>query len=217
MVSREGFTLDDEIAKKRHYNYKKGFIKVTTYSSQDKKFRIAMPDYMHGVLGYKEVKEDSQDEADTAFRKAVSEYDFRLANKRKVIYYTIMSSFNAEVDGKKIEKDTLGLYGDRDKRAAGLALWFAVCYETKFQDDNYYHRGLKYCDENFQEIGKPHYHAEMQVMAWTEERETFFNELRDRITQLSVNAESFINSNKKLADLIDHNQALPYLKIGEPK
>ena len=57
---------------------RKGFHKITTYTSTTEDFSALLPDYMIGVMGFDDVRGKNQGEVNKAFKKAVREYTVRV-------------------------------------------------------------------------------------------------------------------------------------------
>lgn len=211
VISRENYPLHDEEAKKRGWDWrKKGFQKVTTYSSKNRKrggFQIKLPDYMEGVLGKSIVWGHTQDEVDKAFNDRILEYNIRIASKRKVILYSILANVDTIIDGKAFNIDTLGLYSDKQKYSTGLAIWSVVCWETKTERG-----GFKYYDDKGYSVSKPSYKSHYEVIDYSPEREAFFKALSEQIALMVYNADNFLKEKKKLLELIDSSRALPFFK-----
>jgi hypothetical protein len=207
-ISKEKYRLHDEEAKKRDWHYTRGgFLKITTYTSKDKKiggFKIKLPDYMEGPLGYSFVRGFSQDEVDKKFRDAILEYNIRIASKRKVITYSLLANVDKVIEGKRFHKEQLKLYS-KSKYSTGLALWYAVCWETKTERGN-----SKYYDDEGHEVSTPSYGVPFEVLEYSPEREDFFKALSESIALMVYNADSFLKQKDKLLELIESNRALPF-------
>ena len=214
-VSKENYRLLDEEAKKRNWNWGKNcFQKITTYSSKNRKrggFQIKLPDYMEGVLAFSKVWGHSQDEVDKKFRNAILEYNLRIASKRRVITYSLLANVDKVIEGKRFHKEELSLY-DKSKYSTGLALWYAVCWETKTERGHF-----KYYDDEGYSISTPSYGSHFEVLEYSPQREAFFNALSESIALMVYNAESFLKQKDKLLELIDSNRALPFFVETEGK
>ena len=210
VISKKPWKLTDPIAESRNWHWSRGgFVLTTTYSSKDDFFKAKIPDYMAEVLGMDFIKADTRKEIEPLFKATVREYNFRDKEKHRVIMYVLLVRADHEVDGKHFEMDTLRGY---DKLQSGLSLWYKVCWETT--NENGYDK--KYLNDSYSRVKRPSNWNFRNVMMWTPEREQFFEELSQKITELAYRANAYINDNKDLGAIIDAGGLLPFYEEEKP-
>ncbi len=214
IVSKVQYSLFDSEAKKRRWDHrhKSGYHKVTRYDSKDEVFIIHFPDYMKEVLGRNHVRGGTQKIVDVHFKEGIREYNLRIASKRKVIAYSLLATVDDKIEGKQFTRTELNFYGDNEKYVTGLALWYAVCWETKAD------RGLKFFALDGKEVSTPTFRKHPMTMDYTPEREAFFTNFKHQIALLVHNASEFLNQTDKLLKLIDSSHLLlnlPFLDQQE--
>ena len=198
---------------------RKGFHKITTYTSTTEEFTALLPDYMHGVMGFDGVSGLNQGVVNTAFKKAVREYTVRVMSKKKVIAFSLLANADTTLADKPFKRATLGLYGDKGENSTGLAIWYCVCWETKADDPSGKYsqvRKVKYVtlDTGYR-VSSPYHGVVINAIDYTPEAEVFFEELSDAIALLTLNAEEFLNKTEKLLELIANQGLLPFMEKKE--
>ena len=175
----------------------KDYIMQVGYSPRTKKFYVPLPDYVADLLGREQVEGENQRMAEQAFYDSITEYNAKAATTKKVIFYRFLSRIR-EYGSSLEESDSAYVSkGEMISHGVALDLWFLVGYIIRTPDNQ-----EEYLDEDKKKVGASH--SPWKYMDYTEERETFFREVRRMLThQIEAMQNFFISNRDKVPELID--------------
>jgi len=185
------------------------------YGIKTRLFSLSIPEKITNVVGPMWVSGKTHEEAEARFMDVICAYAKMIAKgTRKVIVYSAL--FNSpELETSYHNKDLKNLAcatvdsTHRMYRKAGFSIEWSIGWE-------YNHgkwRTLHSDETGLLSMSYCHFHNR-KLMAWTEDRETFFRELDNKLNELILKASSFfMNPPESVESMIDSGMLL----LGEKK
>lgn len=180
--------------------HKRDFVRKIGYSPKHKDFYMPLPDYVGDLLGYEEVRAETQYAVERRWSEAIKEYDERASRIHKVIFYRFLSRIQPY--GMPLGNYGSGMSayesrGEMISYGVAMDLWFLIGYVVRIPSGE-----EDYLDENKKKIGRSA--SPRNYMDWTEAREAFFREFREVIVhQINRMHEFFYEDESKIPELID--------------
>jgi hypothetical protein len=197
----------------------KKLIKFTSTSKTGYYFTIELPEWMRGAVEKDLVQGANLDEVETKFKEAVDEFEARSSKKEKVIVYRFQCCALVTKKNEKGEEETLfkqekGSYmDDSPLTKTMLELYFQTGFRTTFNGRTFYEtsRGdrLNTYHDRINKAGNDY------VIPWTQEKEDFFQKLKEQMATMAMNAYNFLTQEPaQLEDYISKNKSLIFKGDG---